>query len=106
MRSYVVKEENKELVYSEAIIVDNPSALKIIDHPIRLKILKLLAKTPMYPAELAKELKMHEQKVYYHIKLIIIKNRANLKIVCYISCDSVDWKSRNVAPVASVSTFI
>jgi DNA-binding transcriptional ArsR family regulator len=68
MKSYVLKEKDGSLVYSEAVIVDNPSALKIIDHPTRLKILNLLSKRPMYPAELAKELKMHEQKVYYHIK--------------------------------------
>src|SRR3989304_4208777 len=67
-KSYVIKEKEGRLYYSDALIVENPEALKIIDHPIRLKLLNLLAKTPMYPAELAKELKMHEQKVYYHIK--------------------------------------
>lgn len=68
MKSYIVKEKDEKLYYSEAMIVDNPDSMKLIDHPIRLKILNLLAKKPMYPAELAKELKMHEQKVYYHIK--------------------------------------
>ncbi len=68
MKSYVLKEDDGKLSYSETMIVDNPSALKMIDHPIRLDILKLLAKKPMYPAQIAKELKMHEQKVYYHIK--------------------------------------
>lgn len=68
MKTYILKEENNKLSYSEAIIVDSPSALKIIDHPIRLEMLKMMAKKPMYPAEIAKELKMHEQKVYYHIK--------------------------------------
>jgi DNA-binding transcriptional ArsR family regulator len=63
-----MKEKDNKLYYSEAHIVDSPSSLKIIDHPIRLRILNLLAKSPMYPAEIAKELKMHEQKVYYHIK--------------------------------------
>ncbi|MBN2422058.1 helix-turn-helix domain-containing protein [Candidatus Woesearchaeota archaeon] len=70
-KTYLIKEKDNKLYYSNAIIVDNPSALKIIDHPIREKILRLLAKTPMYPAELAKELKMHEQKVYYHIKQMV-----------------------------------
>jgi DNA-binding transcriptional ArsR family regulator len=67
-KSYVIKEKEGKLLYSEAMIVENTDSLKLIDHPIRLKILDLLAKKPMYPAELAKELKMHEQKVYYHIK--------------------------------------
>ena len=32
------------------------------------KILHLLAKEPMYPIDIAKTLKMHEQKIYYHIR--------------------------------------
>jgi len=35
---------------------------------LAIKILKLLASRPMYPIEVAKELKVHEQKVYYHIR--------------------------------------
>ncbi len=68
MKSYIVKEKEGKLYYSDAMIVENTDSLKLIDHPIRLKILDLLAKKPMYPAELAQELKMHEQKIYYHIK--------------------------------------
>jgi DNA-binding transcriptional ArsR family regulator len=67
-KSYILKEKEGKLYYSEAMIVENTDSLKLIDHPIRLKILDLLAKKPMYPAELAQELKMHEQKIYYHIK--------------------------------------
>jgi len=68
MKSYLVQEKDNRLQYSETKILDSPASLSILNHPIRLQILKLLAKTPMYPAELAKELKMHEQKIYYHIK--------------------------------------
>ena len=32
------------------------------------KILNLIAKEPMYPIDIAKSLKMHEQKIYYHIR--------------------------------------
>ena len=32
------------------------------------KILKLLAKDAMYPIDIAKSLKVHEQKIYYHIR--------------------------------------
>ena len=68
MKSYIVKEKDNKLVYSDTLIVDNPASLKLVDHPIRMQILQLLAKEPMYPAELARKLKLHEQKVYYHIK--------------------------------------
>ncbi|MBI2659792.1 S-layer protein [Candidatus Woesearchaeota archaeon] len=32
------------------------------------RILNLLAKEPMYPIDIAKALKVHEQKIYYHIR--------------------------------------
>ncbi|MBD3204538.1 helix-turn-helix domain-containing protein [Candidatus Woesearchaeota archaeon] len=67
-KTYLLREKNNELYYSKAIILDNPASLKILDHPIRQKILRLLNKKPMYPAQLAKDLNMHEQKIYYHMK--------------------------------------
>jgi DNA-binding transcriptional ArsR family regulator len=109
MKTYIVKEEDNKLQYSEAMLVDNPASLKIIDHPIRLRILKLLAKTPMYPAELAKELKMNEQKVYYHVKQMTnsglldvvekkeirgtIAKRLSPKLLSFAFTLSKDWKS-------------
>ncbi len=45
-----------------------PEDAKSVSSGLAIKILKLLAEKPMYPIELAKELKVHEQKVYYHIR--------------------------------------
>ncbi len=45
-------------------------ALKILADPERLEILKLLAEKPTYPRILAEKLGMHEQKVYYHLRLL------------------------------------
>ncbi len=36
----------------------------------RLKILQMLSKKPMYAAEIARELGMEEQAIYYHIKIL------------------------------------
>jgi len=41
---------------------------KAISSGLAIKIIKSLASSPKYPIELAKELKVHEQKVYYHIR--------------------------------------
>ncbi|MCP3683441.1 MAG: S-layer protein [bacterium] len=41
---------------------------KSLGSDLAFKILKLLSKKPMYPIELANELKVHEQKIYYHIR--------------------------------------
>ncbi len=65
---YILKESEKGLVYNDATMLDNPGSIELVNNEIRVKILKLLSKEPLYPAEIAKKLKMHEQKVYYHIK--------------------------------------
>jgi DNA-binding transcriptional ArsR family regulator len=57
------------LMYS-AIVSRDPLILKAIAHPIREKILEMTLKEPMYPVEIAKKLKMIEQKIYYHIKIL------------------------------------
>jgi len=42
--------------------------LKALDGKLRLKILKILAEKPSYPAEIAKQLSYSKQKIYYHFK--------------------------------------
>jgi len=39
--------------------------------PERLRILRALAKEPKYPAQVARELKMQVQTVYYHVRLLL-----------------------------------
>jgi DNA-binding transcriptional ArsR family regulator len=41
---------------------------KSLSSELAIKILKNLCEKPMYPIELASELKVHEQKIYYHIR--------------------------------------
>ncbi|MCP8310806.1 MAG: ArsR family transcriptional regulator [Candidatus Methylarchaceae archaeon HK02M1] len=50
------------------LIFDEPSSLRPILNPLGWEILNLLAQKPMYPAEISRLLKIHEQKVYYHIR--------------------------------------
>jgi DNA-binding transcriptional ArsR family regulator len=49
-------------------VVQEPEVLEKLLSKTRWKILKALAEKPVYPAELAKKLRLDEQKVYYHIK--------------------------------------
>lgn len=63
----ILRRQKDKYVYNN-IIPLNPESAGIISNPVRIKIIELLAQKPMYPAELAEKLKMHEQKVYYHIK--------------------------------------
>ena len=70
-RCYLVKETGGRLFYDSAQLLSNPSSLHVLDHELKLKILKQLAKRQMYAAELARNLKVHEQKVYYHIRQLV-----------------------------------
>lgn len=44
------------------------AALKVLAHPVRLRIARAISKGATYPAELARRLRMAEQTVYYHIR--------------------------------------
>lgn len=64
----LLKEKDGKLYYKEVRVEQDPSRLKGLLNETRWEILKLLAERPRYPAEIADELGMHEQKVYYHIR--------------------------------------
>ena len=60
-------EQNKYRVKDVAIF-DTPEKLKPLLNRLSWKILELLTEEAMYPIEIAKKLKVHEQKIYYHIR--------------------------------------
>jgi len=65
-----MKKEGKKLLFSPTLLLDKPN-LSVLNHDIRIQIMKELSNEPMYAAELARKLSMHEQKVYYHIKQLV-----------------------------------
>jgi len=68
MNARLLKERNGVL-YSKTIKLEtNPENLKGLLNNQRWEILKLITERPIYPAQIAKRLKIHEQKVYYHIR--------------------------------------
>jgi DNA-binding PadR family transcriptional regulator len=64
----LVKEDGKTQKAKEITIFDDSQELKMILNGLTWKILLVLSKKEMYPMEIAKVLKIHEQKVYYHIR--------------------------------------
>ena len=52
-------------------IMNDAQKLKMILDKLSWKILKMLSKQEMYPIEIAKQLGIHEQKAYYHIRKLI-----------------------------------
>lgn len=65
---YVMMQKEGKYFYDSALEMTHISDMGVIANPIRIKIAKLLIDKPMYPAQIAKEINLHEQIVYYHIK--------------------------------------
>ncbi|MDY6769860.1 MAG: helix-turn-helix domain-containing protein [Candidatus Nanohaloarchaea archaeon] len=64
----LLKEQDGETYYKSVRLEESPGALRGLLNETRWQILTLLAERPRYPAEVADELGMHEQKVYYHVR--------------------------------------
>jgi len=63
-----IVDKHKNIVYSLPVKEIKPSFMKAVGSELAIKILKIIAEKPSYPVEIAKKLKVHEQKVYYHIR--------------------------------------
>jgi len=76
MQFLVEEEKNEQKVY-ETKVLSNPKALSAFSNDLSLKVIKELARSPSCAMDIARKLKQHEQKIYYHIrkleKLGIIK---------------------------------
>ncbi|MBI2542933.1 MAG: helix-turn-helix transcriptional regulator [Candidatus Aenigmarchaeota archaeon] len=58
---------NGRMAY-DSLILNDPKAFSVLDNKVALKIVKTLAESPASPIDVSRKLKMHEQKVYYHIR--------------------------------------
>ena len=65
---YIYDDKSKIAIPTE--ILKDKDAIKVLTHPIRWRILEILSEKPIYPLKIAKSLKLHEQKVYYHLRLL------------------------------------
>jgi len=72
-------EEDGKLFVKSVKVFEDPETLKPLLNSVRWRILHMLSEEPMYPGELAKKMRMHEQKVYYHVKQL--SNAGLIKIV-------------------------
>ena len=64
---FVIDKQKNEIYSLPAKEISLESA-KCVSSQLAQKILYLLSKYAMYPIDIAKSLKVHEQKVYYHIR--------------------------------------
>jgi DNA-binding transcriptional ArsR family regulator len=67
-KKVLLQDDGKTQQIKEITIIDDSQNLKLILGNLSWKILTLLSKKEMYPLEIAKQLGMHEQKIYYHVR--------------------------------------
>jgi DNA-binding transcriptional ArsR family regulator len=60
--------ESTQLRAKDIAVFEDPERLKSVLNKLSWKILQQLSEQEMYPMEVARKLKVHEQKVYYHIR--------------------------------------
>jgi len=68
---FLLRRNKDKMYYAKTLIFDDEKPLSLISHPDRIRILDLISVKPMYAIEIAKSLKMNEQKVYYHLNQLL-----------------------------------
>ena len=67
-KKLLLQDDGKAQRVKEITIMHDAQKLKMILGKLSWKILTMLSKEAMYPLEIARQLGVHEQKVYYHIR--------------------------------------
>ncbi len=58
------------LVHKDKFVKSSLIDAKYIFNPVQMEIIELLKQREMYPLEIAEKLKLNEQNVYYHIRML------------------------------------
>lgn len=67
-KKLLLQDDGKTQKVKEISVMRDQQKLKMILGKLSWKILALLAEKEMYPLEVARQLRVHEQRVYYHIR--------------------------------------
>ncbi|HEY7588736.1 MAG TPA: S-layer protein [Thermoplasmata archaeon] len=71
VRSTLIEETAEGAVARDTEVLDRPARLSSLSSGLAWRILQELARTPDYPGSLAVRLKVHEQKIYYHVRRLL-----------------------------------
>jgi len=95
----IIKEEdnkNYSLKTKELDLKEMPN----LNTKISKQILELISKTPMYPKEIGKKLKIHEQNIYYYIKKL-----TKSKVIEVVKQENINGTLANYYSTSSDSFF-
>ncbi len=113
---YLLEESEEGHKAFTTMMIENPKLFSILSNDLALKIIKELGKSPACAFDIARKLKVHEQKVYYHmrnleksgiIKLIKIEERVGASAKIYQPSSSmVSFKLFDGEPINDIKTKI
>ena len=69
-RKLLLQDHGNTQEVKEISVLTDSQKLKMMLGSLSWKILTILSKKEMYPLEIAKQLGMHEQRIYYHIRIL------------------------------------
>jgi predicted transcriptional regulator len=67
-KKIIISDENGNTISKKILMFENVTDIKILSNNIAWKIIELLSSKDMYPAQVAKELNIYDQTVYYYIR--------------------------------------
>ncbi|MGI0037897.1 MAG: helix-turn-helix domain-containing protein [Nitrososphaera sp.] len=71
MEKKLVSEQDGEASFKKIIVFQDVGRVRVLSNPVAWRIMELLSKGPMYPAQVSKALKIHEQSAYYYIRRLV-----------------------------------
>ncbi len=71
MEKKLIYEYNGQAATKRILMFSDVERMRILANPVAWRIMELLSKGPMYPAQIAKELKIYEQSAYYYIRKLV-----------------------------------
>lgn len=71
MEKKLISEKDGQISAKKILIFRDVEHMRILANPVAWRIMELLSKDPMYPAQVARELKIYEQSAYYYIRKLV-----------------------------------
>lgn len=71
MEKRLVSEKDGQASSKKIVMFRDVRLMRVLSNPVAWRIMQLLSKGPMYPAQVAKELKLYEQSAYYYIRKLV-----------------------------------
>jgi DNA-binding transcriptional ArsR family regulator len=98
---FLVEETKRGQEAYETLLAKDPSLFSVLSNELALKIIKALGEQPSCAMDIARKLKVHEQKVYYYIR--------KFEKIGLIKLDSIEERvgamAKIYSPVSSVISF-